>query len=72
MYPHTMFLTKISKITSKKILYIAWASFHNEDSLSVNKTSGLTTTSKNKVDFYAPNFEEVEGAYWFGSVHAVQ
>ena len=23
-------------------------------------------------DFYAPNFEEVEGAYWFGSVRAVQ
>ena len=22
-------------------------------------------------DFYAPNFEEVEGAYWFGSVHPV-
>ena len=22
--------------------------------------------------FYAPNFEEVEGAYWFGSVRAVQ
>ena len=21
--------------------------------------------------FYAPNFEEVEGAYWFGSVRAV-
>ena len=21
---------------------------------------------------YAPNFEEVEGAYWFGSVRAVQ
>ena len=24
------------------------------------------------VVFYAPNFEEVEGAYWFGSVRAVQ
>ena len=23
-------------------------------------------------DFYAPNFEEVEGAYWFGSVRPVQ
>ena len=22
--------------------------------------------------FYAPNFEEVEGAYWFGSVRPVQ
>ena len=25
-----------------------------------------------KIFFYAPNFEEVEGAYWFGSVRAVQ
>ena len=24
-----------------------------------------------KFVFYAPNFEEVEGAYWFGSVRAV-
>ena len=24
-----------------------------------------------KIDIYAPNFEEVEGAYWFGSVRAV-
>ena len=23
-------------------------------------------------DFYAPNFEENEGAYWFGSVRPVQ
>ena len=22
-----------------------------------------------KVTFYAPNFREVEGAYWFGPVH---
>ena len=25
-----------------------------------------------KNHYYAPNFEEVEGAYWFGSVRAVQ
>ena len=24
------------------------------------------------ISFYAPNFKEVEGAYWFGSVRAVQ
>ena len=24
-----------------------------------------------QINFYAPNFEEVEGAYWFGSVRAV-
>ena len=25
----------------------------------------------NEYNFYAPNFEEVEGAYWFGSVRPV-
>ena len=35
--------------------------------------SSLMNFERNRdfLHFYAPNFEEVEGAYWFGSVRAV-
>ena len=36
--------------------------------LSKNKKNSYTPTYNS---FYAPNFEENEGAYWFGSVRAV-
>ena len=34
-------------------------------------TINSLTIEKQVVFYYAPNFEEVEGAYWFGSVLAV-
>ena len=37
-------------------------------SIGTPKNNEFSICSKWKIHYYAPNFEEVDGAYWFGPV----
>ena len=44
---------------------------HTHNIAGIIDWGALNVSDRKAICFYAPNFEEVEGAYWFGSVRPV-
>ena len=57
-------------IMISRLLYKYHVDMSKNVNLSLSYTFELSPVLSSHI-FYAPNFEEVEGAYWFGSVRAV-
>ena len=68
-----LYVTVEQELAISDLFYAKGWPYHPEG-IDIRRLELFTTIQSYKMkchNHYAPNFEEVEGAYWFGSVRAV-